>query len=115
VSRPTFAALALVVFAAPACGAGDVKESPVAVGRIICGETMLKNTTPRIRAQADGVHVDVRVRGRASFTIEGKAVSGKTVVQLSPGSHRIRCADGTGGSMGSWIEVVDADEGRTGY
>jgi hypothetical protein len=68
---------------------------------------MLAVDTPRVQARPDGVHLLVQLSQEhgVSVTIEGQPVRGGVVLQLSPGGHRVKCSDGTGGSMEAGFEV----------
>src|SRR5215218_941736 len=106
----TLAVCALVLAAlCTACGGSD--EDPAAtVGEITCSRTMLQ-VTPRVQTRNDGVHVNAHVsdeRGVA-LTVDGRRVSGATVLPLPPGGVRVKCSHGAGSSMEAGFEVVEAD------
>jgi hypothetical protein len=95
---------------AAACG-GDEQEPAAAVGDIRCSSTMLTVETPRVIARPDGVHLHVSVsqeRG-VSASVDEQRVRGGVVLQLTPGEHRVRCSHGDGGSMESFLHVVEED------
>ena len=92
-----------------ACGGND-EEPAASVGEITCSRTMLQ-VTPRVQTRNDGVHVnaDVSDERGVALTVDGRRVSGATVLRLPPGGVRVKCSHGVGSWMQAGFEVVEAD------
>lgn len=125
--------LAAALLALPACGAGETAEPgaetggppPAAlpdVGRVVCTADGTTVETPRVRPQADGVHLEVVNESGGERLLEVSTAGGEAagapapegtqvqVVDFAPGSVTVACEDpATGEGEGAPLEVVDED------
>lgn len=117
-----FAAVVLVASACSGSPAPTAGGSIPVVAHVVCEDDVVTVEPDRVRARADGVHVEVRNATRSpdvafSFSGPGRrgdeiavTTSGVAVAQMAPGRNRVWCTSGThdGGPVGI-LEVVDPD------